>query len=75
MDSGRTTTSRVAESMYLTEQMATDRHRSLLQEASRTRYARQVRALHRVERRAQRAERRAHAARRTEARLRSALQA
>ena len=67
-------TSRVADSMYLTEQMATDRHRSLLKEASRARYARQVRALHRAARRAQRAEHRAHVARRTEARLRSALQ-
>jgi hypothetical protein len=74
--SGRTTatTSRVADSMYLTEQMATERHRSLLREASGTRYARQARALHRATRRAQRAERRALSARRTEARLRSALQ-
>jgi hypothetical protein len=59
--------------MYLTEQMAFDRQRSLLQEASRTRYARQARALSRASRRAERAERRAHAARSTEARLRSAL--
>jgi hypothetical protein len=60
--------------MYLTEQMATDRHSNLLREASQARYARQVRALHRATRRAQRAERRASTARRTEARLRSALQ-
>ncbi|HWG13589.1 MAG TPA: hypothetical protein VG268_10000 [Streptosporangiaceae bacterium] len=53
--------------------MAIDRHRSLLQEASRTRYAHQARALNRATRRAERAERRAHAARSTEARLRSAL--
>src|SRR6202012_3485413 len=65
---------KVADSMYLTEQMAAERHRSLLQEASRTRYARQARALPRATRRAQRAERRALTARRTEARLRSALQ-
>jgi hypothetical protein len=60
--------------MYLTEQMATERQRSLLREASGTRYARQARALHRATRRTQRAERRALSARRTEARLRSALQ-
>jgi hypothetical protein len=60
--------------MYLTEQMAYERHRSLLQEASRTRHARQARALHRATRRALRAERRALSARSTEARLRSALQ-
>jgi hypothetical protein len=59
--------------MYLTEQMATERHRSLLREASRTRTARQSRALRRVARRAERAEHRADAARRTEARLRAAL--
>ena len=68
-----TKTSRVAASMYLTEQMATERHRSLLREASRTRYARQSRALRRVARRAERAEHRADVARRTEARLRAAL--
>ena len=60
--------------MYLTEQMATERHRSLLREASQARYARQSRALRRVARRAERAGHRADVARRTEARLRAALQ-
>ena len=68
-----TKTLRDADSMYLTEQMAMERHRSLLREASRTRPARKSRALRRVARRAERAEHRADVARRTEARLRSAL--
>jgi len=73
--SGRTTTKmlRDADSMYLTEQMAFERHRSVLKEASRARPARQSRALRRVARRAERAEHRADVARRTEARLRAAL--
>jgi hypothetical protein len=57
--------------MYHIEQMATERHRSSLQQASRTRQARRVRALGRAARRAERAERRMRDARSTIARLRT----
>jgi hypothetical protein len=57
--------------MYLIEEMAAERHRSYLQQASRTRQARRFRALGRAARRAERAERRMRDARSAIARLRT----
>jgi hypothetical protein len=60
--------------MYLIEEMATERHRSYLQQASRMRQARRLRALRRAARRAERAERRMLDARSAIARLRTEIQ-
>jgi len=60
--------------MYQIEQMAAERHRSSLEEASRARQALRLRALHRAARRVERAERRMHHARRAVARLRTELE-
>jgi len=60
--------------MYHIEEMAAERHRSSLQQASRTRQARRVRALGRAARRAERAEQRMRHARSTVARLRTELE-
>jgi 7,8-dihydro-6-hydroxymethylpterin-pyrophosphokinase len=65
---------KVATSMYQLEEMATQRQRTYLEEASRTRRALRLRALHRAARRAERAERRMRHARNAVARLRTELE-
>jgi hypothetical protein len=60
--------------MYQIEEMAAERRRSSLEEASRARQALRLRALHRAARRAERAERRMHHARSAVARLRTELE-
>jgi hypothetical protein len=60
--------------MYQIEEMAAERQRSYRQEASRSRQALRVRALHRAARRAERAEQRMRHARSTVARLRTDLE-
>ena len=65
---------KVATSMYQLEEMAAERQRSYLEEASRARRALRLRALHRAARRAERAERRMRNARNAVVRLRTKLE-